>query len=83
MSNSTAKWLAVIIFLQVITIIGQWVITPSATPAQAQIPDSGAQRAEIINQLRSSNDKLERLLTLLSGGNLQVRVQRADDAKGH
>jgi hypothetical protein len=83
MPNSTAKWLAVIVVLQVVTLIGQWVITPGATPAQAQIPDAGAQRNEVINQLRSTNDKLDKLLMLLSGGNLQVRVVRADDSKGH
>jgi hypothetical protein len=83
MPNSTAKWLGVIVVLQVVTILGQWVITPGATAASAQIPDAGAQRMEIINQLRSSNEKLEKLLVLLSGGDLQVKVVRADDSKGH
>jgi hypothetical protein len=83
MPNSTAKWLAVIVVLQVITIIGQWVVTPGAAPAMAQIPDAGAQRNEVINQLRSSNEKLDKLLILLGGGNLQVKVVKTDDSKGH
>ena len=83
MPNSTARWLAVIVVLQVVTIIGQWIVTPGATPALAQIPDAGAQRNEMISQQRITNEKLDKLLTLLSGGDLQVRVAKADDSKGH
>ena len=83
MSKTTSRWLAVIVVLQVVTIIGQWIAVPGAMPARAQIPDAGAQQLEIINQLKSTNDKLDKLVTLLSGGNLQVKVTRADDSKGH
>jgi hypothetical protein len=81
-SNSTAKWLAVIVVLQVVTMLGQWVAVPGATPAQGQALDAGAQRMEIISQLKGTNDKLDRLLSLLAGGNLQVKVVKPDDTKG-
>ena len=83
MPNTTSKWLAVIVTLQIVTIIGQWITVPGATPAMAQIPDAGAQQMEIINQLKSTNEKLDKLVSLLSSGNLQVKVSRADDSKGH
>jgi hypothetical protein len=83
MCKSTARWLALIVVLQVVTVIGQWVIVPGATPARAQIPDAGAQQMEIINQLKGSNEKLDRLFTLLNSGNLQVKVSKADEGKGH
>ncbi len=81
-ASSTSKWLGVIVALQVITLIGQWVATPAATPAMAQIPDAGAQRLEIIQQLKGTNDRLDKLVTLLGSGNLQVKVAKPDDIKG-
>jgi hypothetical protein len=81
-STSTAKWLGVIVVLQVITLIGQWVGAPTgATPAHAQLPDEGAQRNEMINQLKGVNDRLDRLTAVLSSGNLQVKVAKSDDNK--
>src|SRR5258708_12291719 len=70
-SNSTAKWLAVMVVLQVLTLIGQWVGVPgSATPAQAQVPDAGAQRLEMIDHLKGVNETLRPLTTILSTATL-------------
>jgi hypothetical protein len=64
-------------------LIGQWVGAPvTATPARAQIPDEGAQRAEMISQLKGVNDRLDRLASILSSGNLQVKVAKVDESKG-
>jgi hypothetical protein len=40
----------------------------TATPrvAEAQVPDAGAQRAEMITQMRSMNDKLANIAGLLT-----------------
>jgi DNA-binding FrmR family transcriptional regulator len=82
MNSKTSRWIAVIVVLQIVTIIGQLSAVPGATPAYAQVPDAGAQQNEVITQLRATNEKLDKLVTLLSGGNLQVRVAKADDNSG-
>ena len=80
-TNSTAKWLAVIVVLQVVTLIGQWVAAPAAAPAMAQLPDAGAQRNEVINQLKGTNERLDRLVSILGSGNLQVKVAKTDEKR--
>jgi hypothetical protein len=78
--ESTAKWLGIIVVLQVLTLIGQWASGPlSATPARAGIPDPGAQNNEIIEQLKGVNQRLDSLVAVLSSGNLQVKVAKSDD----
>ena len=47
----------------------------------AQIPDAGAQRIEIIEQLKSLNSKLDKIGDLLAGGKLQVRAAAPDEKK--
>ncbi len=42
-----------------------------------------AQRDAMIEQMKSTNEKLDKLLALLSGGDLQVKVAKPDDTKGH
>ena len=47
-----------------------------ATPAQAQgIPNAGAQRIEMINELKQQTGKLDQLITLLKSGQARVRVE--------
>lgn len=55
---------------------------PSALPqAHAQgIPDEGAQRVQIIDQLKLLNQKLEQLKGLLESGKVKVVVTNAPDA---
>ena len=43
--------------------LGAWALRP--VPAYAQIPDSGAQRLEMITELRTSNQKLTEILGVL------------------
>jgi hypothetical protein len=81
--NSMSRWIAVIVVLQVLILMSQWGASPSATPAMAQIPDAGDQRLQMIDQMKASNDKLDKLLDLLKSGELQVKVIKPDDAKGH
>jgi hypothetical protein len=81
----THKLLATIVVLQVITILNQWFGGPIST-AHAQIPDSGAQRNQIIDQLSSSNDhlksmddKLDKLISLFESGKVQVQLSKPDE----
>jgi len=81
-SNPPSKWIVVVVALQIMTVLGQWVGTPRATPAMAQVPDAGMQQHEIIEQLKGTNDRLDKLIALLSGGKLQVTVAKPDETKG-
>jgi len=82
------KLLSIILVLQIITILNQWFGGP-VTKVQAQIPDSGAQLNQIVDQLKSSNDtqkeiddKLDKMLSLFQSGKLQVEVAKPDDNSG-
>jgi hypothetical protein len=82
------KLLSLILVLQVITILNQWFGGP-ISHVQAQIPDSGAQLNDVIDQLKSSNetqkgidDKLDKMLSLFQSGKLQVDVTKPDDNSG-
>lgn len=54
---------------------------PSALPqAQAQgIPDAGAQRQQIVDQLKLVNQKAEQIKGLLESGKVKVTVTNAAD----
>jgi hypothetical protein len=78
--DMTNKLLSAILVLQVITLLNQWLGAPIST-AQAQIPDAGAQRLEVINQLKASNDKLDKLVSILESGKLQVQLAKPDDTE--
>jgi hypothetical protein len=78
----TAKYLGVIIVLQVLILAGQWVGPTFSSRAMADLPDPGSQRTETIDQLKSVNEKLDKLMDYLQSGDLQVRV-KAPDEKGN
>jgi hypothetical protein len=78
---NTQRMLAIIVVLQALTLLSQWIGVPSLSTSQAQVPDGGAQRAATIDELKSVNTKLDKLLTVLTDGNLKVRVARTDEAK--
>jgi len=84
-SQSISKrWLAAVVVLQAATLLTLWGAAPSASRALADgIPDSGAQREQIIEQLKGTNERLDKLLSILSGGDLHVRLTKADDAAPH
>ena len=77
-----AKLLTVVLALQVMILAGQWLGAPAmVTPVQAQIPDAGGQRLEMISLLKGVNDKMDRLIGILDSGKLEVKVVGADDNK--
>ncbi len=85
MSQSISKkWLAILLGLQAATLLTLWGACPSATPAMADgIPDAGAQREQMVEQLKATNEKLDKLISVLSGGDLRVRLAKPDDAPSH
>lgn len=84
----TEKLLALILVLQVITILNQWFGGP-VSKARAQIPDSGAQLNDVIDQLKSNNqalkdidDKLDKMVLIFQSGKVQVELAKPDDNSG-
>jgi cell division protein FtsB len=75
---TTRKFLAVILVLQVLILMNQWLGSPVST-ARAQIPDAGAQQQKVIDELKSSNEKLDKMISILDSGKLQVVVSKSDD----
>ena len=79
--HKTSKWLGLAVAIQALVLLGLWGAGPSTRTARADgIPDAGAQRDQIIEQLKSIDGKLDKLITLLSSGDVQVKVRATDDA---
>jgi hypothetical protein len=77
-----AKLLTVVLVLQGVILAGQWLGAPAlVSPAQAQIPDAGGQRNEMIKEIHALNDKMDKLIGILESGKLEVKVSGADDNK--
>ena len=70
---------ALIVFLAA-TCLKVWTGGASlVTDAQAQIPDPGLQRKEMVAEIRRTNELLTDILALLKSGKLHVRVEGADN----
>ena len=78
-NRNTGRLLAAVLIMQGLTLVGQWTGAPSIAPAQAQIPDPGARQMQMIEELKNLNGKMDRLVSILEGGRLQVEVKRDDD----
>jgi hypothetical protein len=77
--NKSNRWLIAIIVIQTFALL--WRFVPSTPVAYAQIPDAGAQRNDMIEQQKTTNEKLDKILTLLSEGKLKVTVNGAEAGK--
>jgi hypothetical protein len=75
------RFLLTIIVLQALVIAAQWMGGSGITRAYGQIPDAGGQRAQMIDELKSLNSKMDKLMGILEGGKLQVRVVPPDERK--
>lgn len=75
-----SQLLAVVIVLQALILATLWFGGPLQS-AQAQIPDAGAQRDQLIDQAKQTNAKLDQLIGILQSGKLQVIVGKPDDTK--
>jgi hypothetical protein len=77
-ATTTQKLLTAVLCMQVLTLLGLWTGQPRAATAHAAIPDPGAQREAQVEQQRKTNEKLDRLIELLSSGKLKVQVESAE-----
>jgi len=72
------KAMSIVMVVQAMVIIGLW-YGPSAQPARAEIPDTGAQQAQVIQLLTDNNAKLDKIIELMQSGKLQFQVAKPDD----
>ena len=78
----TNRLLATVIILQGLILIGQWTGSGYLTSAQAQVPDPANRQLQMVEALKSIDTKLDTMVTLLQGGDLQVKVANTEDKKG-
>jgi len=80
MSTNTNRLLAAVLVLQVLTIAGQWTGRAGSNDARADLPpDPAAQRIAQTEEIKSMNQKLDRLVSILEGGRLKVEVTNLGD----
>jgi len=78
----TNRLLVVVVVLQLITLVGQWLEGPRMLPAaQAEPFNAGADRQAMIDVLKSIDGKMDSMVSILNSGNLQVKVQQSDEHK--
>jgi hypothetical protein len=83
--NRVARLLGVVVALQALTLAGQWLGNdgPRMLPAaDAQLANPGADRQALIDGIKDTNAKLDRIAGILESGQLQVRVVNSDEQKG-
>jgi hypothetical protein len=79
----TNKLLVMVLVLQGLLLIGQWTGGGNyLQTVQAQVPDPGARQMQMIEELKSVNTKLDRIASILEGGELQVKVAKTEESKG-
>lgn len=80
--RTIVRLLVTVAVLQGLALLSSWTGHGAALPqVQAQVADPGAQRIQMIEELRQVNGKLDKLHDLLRGGEVQVRVVSTDDKK--
>jgi hypothetical protein len=79
----TNKLLTTVIVLQGLILIGQWTGGGNyLSSASAQVPDPANRQMQMIEELKSVNTKLDTLVSILQGGDLQVKVAKSEENKG-
>jgi hypothetical protein len=80
---SSTRLLGVVIVLQGMILAGQWFGGGYLTsPAHAQVADPGRDRQQMLDEMKQTNAKLDKLIELLQKGDLQVKVVQPDETKG-
>jgi hypothetical protein len=74
------RLLATILIMQILTLLTQFV-SPSLPAARGQVPDAGLQQLQVIQGIQSCDDKLDKLISILESGKLQVQVAKPDDSQ--
>ena len=79
----SSKMLGLMIALQCLILIGQWMGQPSVRPAKAdvQLPNPSERQLAILDELKTLNGKVDHLIDLFQGGDAKVEVTKVDRAK--
>jgi hypothetical protein len=72
--TTNARLFAVILALQSLTLLSMWTGNGPLPAARAQIPDAGGQRQQVIEELKSMNGKMDKLIEVLESGKMQVNA---------
>ena len=76
MRANTNKFLVAIIVLQGLLLLGQWTGQTGTAHAKIEnLPDPGARQIQMVDELKSVNAKLDRLITVVQSGDVQVKVK--------
>jgi len=78
----TGRLLSFVVVLQGLILLGQWTGGPRISTAGAQVADPGAQRIAMTEELRKTTRKVDRLISLLESGKLQVTAIMPDSKDG-
>lgn len=79
LDRATQRLLSVIAVLLAVLIVELWALRPdTAQPAHAQIPDTGLQRQQIVEEQRRTNDLLSATLEHLRTKPIKVRVEASE-----
>lgn len=81
--KSSSKMLGFVIVMQVVIVIGQWAGQPAVRTANADvnIPNPGERQLAILDELRTLNGKMDRLLNVVQSGDMKVEVTKVDRSK--
>ncbi len=80
MSTNTNRLLSAVLVLQVLTLAGQLGGRAGSNDARADLPPNPAERQLAqTEELKAINHKLDRLVSALEGGRLEVRVSNLAD----
>jgi hypothetical protein len=79
----SSKLIIAVLVLQGLILLGQWTGGHDyLTTARGQVPDPANRQLQMIDELKSTNQKLDKIISVLEGGTVQVKVQKTDEAKG-
>jgi len=82
MHRNERWWRIALTILVVVTCLRVWIADLRfSEPAHAQIPDAGAQRMALVQELRRTNARLTEVVELLKTHTFTVRVENADKPK--
>src|SRR5437764_14317065 len=75
----TNKLLVGVLVLQGLILVGQWTGNGYLTTARAEVPDPANRQMQMIDELKELNGKMDKLVSILDGGDIQVKVVKSDE----
>lgn len=74
----SSKLLGIIVVLQMVILLGQWAGQPTARTASAdvQLPNPSERQLAILDELKTLNGKMDRLIGVLTSGDAKVEVTK-------